>query len=126
VKEVIERLRASKAESTIDAKAAGREAGREWASDEATYEELRNLERFRDANAQDWDSAFDADGSAYGPEERFAFVIEPNTDGERQAARDIWECILGEGWDHMIRQEGFVAAFADGALEVWDAVKDKV
>ena len=127
MQEVIQRLRESKAEHEAEVRQAGKLAGQSWARDAASYEELRNLERHRDANEADWDSAFDADEtSAYGSEEYFIFVIRPDDDGNRDVARDTWGEILGDDWGHIVTQEGFVAAFADGALEVWDEVKDKV
>jgi hypothetical protein len=122
--EVIERLRASKQKFESEQFTQGHEAGQEWAKDAAEAEELIQLGKLRDrCGWRDWDGFFaTGDRDAYGASERFVFAIWPERDGERAAATDFWEQLGVED----VPSDEFVRGFAEGALSVWDQVKDQL
>jgi hypothetical protein len=124
MKEVADRLRASKQKHESVQYNEGQEAGRQWAKDQAEAGELILLERWRDScRSGEWSDCFATDGrSAYAASEHFVFRIWPESDGARGDAQNFWEQQGCE--DHP--QDEFVHGFADGALEVWDEVKDQL
>lgn len=125
---VIERLRESDKEGHDETYRAGMTAGKNWAKREAKAGELRRLERSR-AKVRDyeWDMLFDENSNnAYAPCEWVVFDIRPNTDGNREAADEFWENVLGVGYQAFISDEQFIKGFAEGALDVWADVKDQL
>jgi hypothetical protein len=124
MKEVIDRLRASMQKHESEQYNEGHAAGQEWAKNKAEAGELILLERWRDScGPHDWQDCFVTDErSAYSAAEHFVFRIRPECDGEREAVSDFWEQRGRE--DHP--QDEFVRGFAEGALEVWDDVKDQL
>jgi hypothetical protein len=127
MEDVITRLRASNRKGESEAKAAGREAGLLWASDEAEAEELERLERAWNENTNNSLGTFSTEwDGAYGPEERFVFTIRPEDDTDRDAAAQFWTTVHGEDYADFTSRDGFVQGFFEGALEVWSEVKDKL
>jgi hypothetical protein len=124
MKEVIDRLRASKQKHESDQYKEGHEAGREWAKNEAEAGELIRLEKLHDAcSPAEWGQFFwTSDRDAYGAAELFVFKIWPDDDGDRDAARNFWD---GQGHEEY-PDDDFVRAFAEGALEIWGHVKGKL
>ncbi len=122
--EVIDRLRASRRRHESEQLALGNARGQSWARDQAEVGELILLERLRDeCGRRDWDGLFmSGEGDAYGSSEHFVFAIWPERDGDRGAATEFWEML---GIEHH-PQDDFVRGFAEGALEVWDEVKDRL
>ena len=111
-----ERLRNSMSGALNDEQEQGKVAGRNWVlhKNGASYAELHRLEeQFRQ-----WDDAFfqENDQDAYSVAERLVFVICPDGEGDRKAARAFWE-----NWADEASVSGpFVEGFIEGAMEVWD------
>lgn len=122
----VERLRASKKRSDERELALGREAGAAWATNAAEAVELRRLQFFYDAcRADDWDSFFDSGTGidSYGVGERLFSVITAG-EGDRNDGGRFWESIFGDGRQYPADAE--CRGFAEGALEIWDEVKDQL
>jgi hypothetical protein len=126
--EVLERLRASKQESDEEDAEEGQEAGTRWVDDSADVRDLKALERFQRQMGHDWDVFFMEGDSraAYGVAERFVFEIQPSNEKDRAAVVDFWNEALGEDDAHKADNPSFVKGFAEGALERWDEVKEKL
>jgi hypothetical protein len=124
MKEVIDRLRASKQKHENEQYNGGHEAGQEWARNEAEAGELIRLEKFHDAcGPSDWGRFFwTSDRDAYGAAENLVFRIWPDDDRDRDAASNFWE---SQGHEEYPDDE-FVRGFAEGALEIWDQVKNQL
>jgi len=120
MKDVIERLKVSREKGANAAYKSGFEAGQKWAREKAEAPQLERLERRRDPQ-HDW--YFTEGSSAYGACEHFYFIIEPDQDGDRGAARVFWEQV---GLEEESKDETVVQGFAEGAMDVWDEVKDKI
>lgn len=120
MEDVVQRLRASKMASDSDTRKAGREAGREWAANEAAAEELQRLQACFDRE-QHHDRVFIVpDGNAFCGAECLVFVIRPELGNDRQDAADFWESALG---DQDTPTDEFVQGFAEGALQLWAEVE---
>jgi hypothetical protein len=118
--EVVQRLRASKLEYDEQQFQFGREAGCEWASKLASAEDLVRLSDFRDST-RDWVSAFEPNGQ---PPYKVAewFVLHVLNAARKIAPEQFWENFRDSEETGKVYPL-FVRGFAEGALEVWDAVK---
>jgi hypothetical protein len=124
MKDVINRLRASKEQFKGDQHQAGHDAGESWAKNEAEAGDLIQLDNFRGRAGTDWDACFwDMPNDAYSTAEKFFFSVWPEHDGERSEANEFWER-QGFEKDHPVGD--YVRGFAEGALSVWDDVKDEL
>jgi hypothetical protein len=126
--DVITRLRASKQKFEDVRQKEGSEAGRGWAKDTAEVEELERLQTARNRDWRGWDEIFDNDdpNRAYGPGEIVVFLINPEADGDRDAASQFWEQAVGENSRDLMYDGSFVRGFAEGALNIWEEVKDRI
>ena len=125
--DVVARLRASKQAGETEQWTLGVGHGREYAKQAATAAELQRLERWRFSLSQDeWEWCFQEDSSAYAVCERFVFVIQPDTDGDRRQADEFWEAAVGNDHAALTEDPKYVLGFAAGALEVWGEVKDQL
>lgn len=114
---VIERLQESKRVHYGEAFELGRGQGSDWAKEDAQVPELQQLERI-------YDDFFETDSNcAYSIDELLYFHMFPADDGDRTAARDFWECYE---LDRMDCPDKFVQGFANGAIDVWNEVKDHI
>jgi hypothetical protein len=121
--DVISRLRVSKRKFENEQYQEGHAAGQVWAKEEAEAEELIRLRDWKNQCGNDWDDSFrDDDQSAYGACERLVFHIWPEDDGDRGAVSDFW---VQRGYEDY-RRGDFVRGFADGALVIWNEVRDKI
>jgi hypothetical protein len=127
VKTVIQRLRASKKELSDMKYATGFEAGKAWAMTRASVDEFERLKRYKggfERSSWGWEGSFDLpkDVSDYSPAESVAFAIGgENYNGDRTYAADFWNTI-----DLDMNEPAVIRGFADGALEIWDQVKDEL
>ena len=120
--DVVVRLRASREKEESADSAAGRKAGVEWAQRRATAKQLEVLEKSQDP-VHDW--YFGVGSSAYSEAEQFYFLIAPDDKGDRSAACLFWDRELGD--DALDKADAaFVQGFAEGAVEVWAEVSDKL
>ena len=124
--DVIDRLRASKAEHEDEDIQIGRDAGREWAEHLAEYKELKILaEISREHDGDGIELHFGDTPSHQGPGERFFFAIHPDENSSRAEVRDFWESALGDEAKGA-ESAPFVVGFAKGAVEVFEEVKDQL
>lgn len=128
--DVISRLRESKARMEEARLEEAYAAGQRWAEARAEAEELTRLEELEARHPRghhEWDLIWSTDGnSAYGPGESFVFTIRPETDGERGVVAEFWLEEAGIGDTSLLSIDGYVRSFVEGALDVWDEVKDQL
>lgn len=131
--EVIERLRLQRQQQESETFQQGFETGKSWATRKANFSQLQNLEalynRLSNEPTYDWQWYFNPeDGSnAYSVEEYLFFEIEPRFDGERGAASDFWEEFWGDEYRSMNKIDGnWLRGFGEGALSIWNAVKERI
>jgi hypothetical protein len=124
MREVIARLKADKATHEDESTARGRVLGKAWAKECAKVVELERIaEALRD---RDWYQFFAGD-SAYGPGERFAFMVlgdGPSGNLDRDDAAAFLEMAGIEGED--TSNEALLQGFADAADDVWQAVSNEI
>lgn len=126
--DVIQRLRVSKEQADDASFKEGEKIGRRWAENRATAEQLMRLERFREKQGYDWDSLFqENDGTSFwNPEEILAFrILFDSEEPDSQSAKEFWERALDERAGK-VENPLFVKGFAEGALDLWREVKDKL
>lgn len=124
----IDRLRKSKAEATSEAYEAGKLAGARWATESAEWTELRNLSRFKqeiERNYQvDYFTDDDEEGSAYSSSQDLFYRLDPRRDGDVSASQEFWERWLVDDIDGI--DSDLLRGFLDGAVDVFDDVKDQL
>ncbi|NLY03165.1 MAG: hypothetical protein GXY83_44520 [Rhodopirellula sp.] len=128
----IERLRASKRKTDSAEYRAGREDGVKWAMNRAEAFELQRLEELRaeieDSPNCDWEEYFTDDSQTYSAAERLYFSVHPEHEGNRDVAKWFWDKAIGDD-DQADRNRDsgvFLRGFADGAIDFWLEVKDKI
>lgn len=109
---VIERLRASKAETMKGSEDRGFADGKEWAEKHAGYAELKALA----------ESELDDDCD---PEEIDSDEIPRQAEGEESDAAVFWEAAVGPDWKRNVNGH-FQIGFYRGAKAVWDEVEDQI
>jgi hypothetical protein len=109
---VIKRLRASKEEYVAEIASYGKEAGRKWAQDEATYIDLKRVSTIEPPSYHRYDSdyAFASLRRAVDPEDEL---------GDEDLANYL-------GVEKEDLTEEFVTRFIEGAQEVYKEVKDDI
>lgn len=114
----IERLRASKQRLTNQDKLDGAASGRQWALEDAEYDELERLRK-----------ATDGEGGLFGPPDyngEYAWqAYKTITDDEDPSAadcRDFWESSTGKSEP----SDDYVEAFVEAATEVFEEIGDKL
>jgi hypothetical protein len=143
--EVISRLKAADDLERKEEYQEGRRVGKEWAKQEARpgqlrhLPQLRNLRRSMDEASSKLPSGFEnvARDAALGVGHGVGFHVYLGTLGRglittwgevksiADEAKSFWQAVLGE-YKHRIESADFGQGFVDGALEVWDAVKEKL
>jgi hypothetical protein len=139
MEDTIRRLRASKKQADDERYTEGFEAGREWAASTAEAPELERLEKFRDDHRRrdEWrDRRWFSNGedTDYTPGERLYSIIDSEEgglrynerDGLRYASQEFWEAALGDKAEKLTVIPSLVRGFAEGALVIWDEVKNKL
>lgn len=126
MEDVIQRLRASKQKSDSELHIRGREAGIDWAKNNASFSELSKLHDYSE-HMELYELAHDYQ-QAFSPYEYVYFLIHPEDHGDRAACNDFWERTVGEGEGvkvNLIEPE-FLLGFCCGALEVFQEVQEKL
>jgi hypothetical protein len=129
--DVVARLRASKAKTGDAFTIRGREAGREWAKDHAEAIQLERLDAYTEGDFgigctwQEWLEDPAPEDSAFGNDHHLAEALSENPESFDRADGDgFWEFV---GASDEERSSGsFLVGFVEGALEVWNEVKDKL
>lgn len=127
--DVISRLKKSKADSTAAKRREGLEAGRTWASETASYDHLTRLDAFREecegrpevSSIEEWFETSSGDGASPGA--LLARVIAGVDGSDRDHLMDE---IIGDVTDEHVSDPAFCCGVVEGALEVWDGVKDQL
>ena len=109
----------------------GATLGRVWAEQSAEASELQLLEQLHDELGAEpqygWDDYFEQQETAvYGTDEEFFFALHPENDKDRRAAKDFWECAVGDSLQQAAFRGSLLKGFAEGALEIWLAVKNEL
>jgi hypothetical protein len=103
----------------------GKHAGRDWAEQTATVKELRRLADYCENTEGIW-YELDRDWLApFGATDYFVFAVWPKCKDDRGAPPDFWEQALGDD-AHRIQDEDFFHGFGDGAIEVWNEIRDEL
>ena len=124
--DVVTRLRASMRRAEDEQYRQGEQCGREWVEDRAEADELIRLERWKAKMGWEWAQFFaDDPNGAYSVAELVVFVIWPEDDGDRSNAQSFWEGVLGDDISTADDPQ-FVKGFIEGALDLWDQVKNKL
>jgi len=127
IAKVVDRLRASKRQQEAAGHAEGFGLGRQWAENKASPVELERLAEARESQSEDeWGSNFESCSTSedrYGPGYVLFFTMNPDEDNT--AAVDFWTNVLFDPHSNKPWEGAFVRGFAEGALEVWDEVKDQ-
>ena len=105
----------------------GFEAGQEWAKQTAEVNELERLDLYRrSARSNEWDYFFDTEeNSAYSGGYTLHLIIHPEQEG-RAESDAFWERVAGPDYNVLSRDGDYVLGFAEGALAVWNEVKDQL
>lgn len=113
---------------------AGKAAGLRW-GEKATQAELEHVQRLFEGISQDpaytWDwYFFERDPGRYTRAQQFAVDLMGTTAEEidvEAEATAFWEEAVGGYHGNEVLNDGrFLQGFADGGLEMWDRVKDKM
>jgi len=104
------RLKLSKADYVNEARERGREAGADWAADDATYGQLKAL---ADSGVDDFDT-----NDALGAPGIFVSIVDDDFVG-RTSLEHFWENLGYDLNDDDLYSPDFWAGFAEGALEVF-------
>ncbi|MHB8954171.1 MAG: hypothetical protein ACYC4U_14475 [Pirellulaceae bacterium] len=130
IEDVVARLQKSKIGSETTDFDSGCAVGMEWAAATAEYAELIALAQIQEQRISDpsCDPIVQGDeesyDNAYTVTERVFFLISPANDGDREAAWDFWTVVQGDG--DFAPSTAWLNGFIDGALIVFDAVRDKL
>ncbi len=120
---LIRRLRPLKAKFDYQSKYAsdGCEVGIAWAESQATWEQLVCLDKNRDQ------IVLPEQRESQTPlSETLFYVIESKHDGDDDEAFMFWRKVLSIDQPSGKASNEFVMGFKDGALAVWDQVKDRL
>ncbi len=122
-----ERLRASKRETESAEQADGLDAGRTWATEYAEYKHLCDLAAWWDTTSEhDIDVILTTlESDVFGASHRLVCIILGNESADRHDSEEFWDTAIGED-DNRQCSDVFVRGFAEGALEVWNSVKDEL
>lgn len=120
IMKVIERLRETQREEASVDKQEGLKNGREWAEEVATTGELRRLSRLKEDERQ-WEYVI-ADKDWLAREIEGAPVHQVGFGA--YTSEEFWQGVFGEEVPELTRE--LLEGFAEGALNVWEEVKDQL
>jgi hypothetical protein len=125
MKDVIQRLKASKIEDEEVEYKEGYELGQWWAKDTADYRHLKRLARM--AEKQDFYDYFsEAGSSAYSCAELLAINLLGG-EADRHDAADFWEIAVGDDFQDRIHDDlEFLRGFCEGAIAIYEEIEDKL
>lgn len=125
--DVLARLKASKMKANAQEYNEGFELGKAWASDYAEFEELQRIaiNKSKSHGTSYWEDSFtETENESYTVAERFYAVVAGE---DRPHCRDVHEFYENNGVTDEQKSIGkFIHGFAEGALEVYEEVKDKI
>jgi hypothetical protein len=127
--EVVERLRASQAKRENEQHQQGAKAGRAWAKEDAEAHQLERLASGPPEKSYEWAGwlgVYDNGQNAGVAKGLYQDICGRDADGDWRDVREYWDRVLGDHGSERIADHDFALGFIEGALEVWDAVKDKL
>ena len=116
VEEAIARLRESKKVHISQERESGMQAGRHWALQNAEYGELYNLAERRECS-MNWETYFSSETRTVAINAFFS-IIKP--EGSQYSTRELF------GVEEEVVTPAYVQGFAEGALQAWNEVKDRI
>jgi hypothetical protein len=132
IADAAERLRASKRKTEGKGMAGGIAAGKDWAAKYAEHRQLvtlaaANASLAADPSVRDFAGLIGTlnEGDELAVSERLAEMIQ-GKEVSRSEAREFWELALGYELIECRLSADFMAGFNEGALAVWQSVKDKL
>lgn len=126
IDDVVQRLRASKIEDVSDLQKQGHDDGVDWAKHRATARELRRLDKVVQ-DCRGIGKAFNVVGSsAYCSGDHFVMAVMGDEQFSREDSYAFWETNAGRESEELQGEADYVCGFAEGALEVWNEVQDKI
>jgi hypothetical protein len=124
--DVIQRLRVSLEEGESESYKSGEADGRAWAESTADAKELLFLERFQATCGGRWADVLRSAGEGRGrhslPDLLF---LEMHPGEDESGSAEFWGSVL-EGREGLLDDPVYLTGFADGALSLWDEVKNKL
>jgi hypothetical protein len=127
--DVIVRLKAAAELEANEDYQSGMEAGRAWAREDASPKELRRLSDYIDTYAHEridwWDIDHPGWPAPLGATGCFVEAVWPQRKDDRHAPGEFWEQALGDDADR-VQDPDFFRGFGEGAVEVWEQVKDRL
>jgi hypothetical protein len=101
---------------------AGKEAGEAWAKDHATPVEMRRIEAYKDL--MDRENGWGVEDAFTNADHLYFAMLPEDGDRGRQESEEFWEFVGAT--EEQQCDTSFLQGFADGVIEVWDAVKGKI
>jgi hypothetical protein len=129
IDDVVARLRASKQTVQEGRHKEGFEDGQRWAKQSASADELERLERMRDSvRDYEWDWLFSTDDRNFGRFTFFRTIHGADHDYDRCESdlQEFWLNAAGDDYEALTADGEYLRSFANGALDVWDEVKDQL
>ena len=124
--EVIERLQKSKRESETQEFQSGWDVGKKWAKEYADVSELKRLETWIDDERLSECRYEPPENNVFDAADLLAFALCPY-DKSHSGSRELWmRAVDDDVQTHDIVQPEFLRGFVEGALDVWDKVKDQL
>jgi len=124
--DVVARLKASRARNDDGAMKRGRQAGESWARHRAEYEELERLDVWT-SSTDGWVDELTPD--EFGGSSPYHFLVKTirGEDCSDPEVHEFWNSATGqEPRSGDLDRPSFFEGFVDGALAVWEQVKDQV
>jgi hypothetical protein len=114
-------------EPSSDDYRAGFQAGQEWAKNQADRDQLERLVDHVDGAVPEspWWESTGSDGGGLDASDYLAFAAQTDSYDDDPDAAAFWKRALGEQ-AHRISDETFLRGFGEGAVEVWEQVRDKL
>jgi hypothetical protein len=129
--DVIARLKAAAELEGNEEYQDGFKAGQEWAKKVARPKELKRIAKHIAEYTIDlvagwwWDVDSPAWSAPFGAVDYFVFAAWPQRYDDRDAPKEFWEQALGDD-AHRIDDADFFRGFGEGAVEIWEQVKDEL
>jgi len=126
--DVVDRLRVAREQAAKEEYEDGQNAGRKWAKSTATPKELKRLERYANNGGGSegwWDVDCPNWCAPFGAADYFVFALRLRDKDNPDAPNQFWKEALG-GDMHRIQDGDFLRGFGEGAIAVWEQVKDRL
>ena len=126
--DVVDRLRAAGEIAAKEEYEDGENAGRKWAKSTATPKELKRLETYvnsANGNVDWWDVDCPNWCAPFGAADYLVFALRLRDKDDHDAPNRFWTEALGND-THRIQDGDFLRGFGEGAIAIWEEVKDRL